>query len=88
MLQHKLTKHTACQSITDVLDEIDCRLTYFAQNNLKNISFDVSSHHPNEVIELLLFYKHVLKQRLFNPSYACGFDLNAIISRAKTLTHK
>lgn len=88
MLNIQLKECSNCINIYNLISEIDDKLYYYTQNQSNNISLMLSLDYNIEVIGKLLRYKSILTHRLYNPNYACGFPLSAIVNKIKILISK
>lgn len=88
MLAPQLNNCTECTTISNLLYEIDCKLTEIAKNQYNNIIFELNKKIPFTVISDLINYKMILTYKMYNPEYAGCYSLECIISKIKLLTNK
>ena len=88
MLSPRLTNCVECASIPVLLDDINQRLTYWANVQYNNIMFSLNHYIPGEVVGDLLNYKQILTYKICNPDYCKPFTVKMIASRVIVLIHK
>lgn len=88
MLTIRLGECTDCANLCSLISKIDSKLLYYGVNHLNNTRLLTCLDFNYTNIDLLLTYKRVLNNRLFNPNYACEINLASIISRIKVLLNK
>jgi len=85
MLQPDLKECKGCESLQELLEQIDCTLTIYGKNQMHNIQYNLTLYYPKDKIADLLHYKRILTKKVFNNNYACGFSITEIISRVKLI---
>lgn len=88
MLKIKLTNCSTCIDVENLLCEIDETIKKYASNTLNNAALMLNLPVNTEALELLIAYKRILTNRLFNPKYAESIPLSSITSRIKILIYK
>lgn len=84
MSQVKLVKCSACQSLIDIICQIDEKLKQLATNHYKNDVLEINSKYSKTLSYKLISYKNILYKKLFNPSYT-DYNQSVLISRIKVL---
>lgn len=85
MLTAQIRECTDCGSVHEVLRELSCTLTHYGRNHWLNASYAACAPYPVATVRALLHYQRILTYKLFNPEWACGIELAALLSRVKTL---
>ena len=88
MLYPRLLNCIDCATIPVLLNDIDERIAFFAENEYNNIVFSVNYPIPGQVVNDLLRYKQILEYKQCNPAYCPDFTVTMIGSRVKVLIHK
>lgn len=88
MLTPRLTNCKECITISNLIKDIDCKLSDLANLLYNNIVFMLN--HPVEysVYLDLLNYKRILLFKYCNPSYAGCYTVEMIASKVKLLKYK
>lgn len=84
MPQADLIKCSSCQSIVDLICEIDEKLHKIATNHYKNDVLELNLPYDKELTYKLIEYRRIFEKKLFNPSYS-DYKQSTLISRIKVL---
>lgn len=88
MITQRLTNCTECTSITNLLADIECKLTEMANDLYNNTVFALNRPVCEDVWLDLLNYKRILTYKFCNPQYASHYSVEQIASRVKLLIFK
>lgn len=69
MLKAYLKQCNNCQSLKDLLEDIDCSLYNLIRNKYNNEKFNVEEYFSLEHFKDLSRYKRILTYRIYNPNY-------------------
>ena len=86
MLSPRLTDCPECTNITNLLQEIDCKLAYYANSLYNNITFMLNQSVPAGIMIQLIAYKRILLYKQNNCNYVSHVCMSKIISKVKLLT--
>lgn len=86
MLSPRLTNYQDCASIPDLIKEIDCKLSYYANGLYNNITFMLNQSVPAGIMIQLIAYKRILLYKQNNCNYVGHVCMSKIISKVKLLT--
>lgn len=88
MLQAKLIDCPGCESIPQLLEDIDCKIKEQADKAYNNLVYALGNTCSNGSLEGLLHYRRILRSKQLNPEYASDFSVEDIASRVQLLIHK
>lgn len=88
MLNVKMGGCTDCADLKNLICQIDTKIFYYSKNRLNNIRLLTALDFNAENMDLLITYKRVLSNKIFNPNYCCEVNLATILSRVKILLNK
>ena len=88
MISYRLTNCEDCNSISNLINKIDCKLTELAKNQYNNIVFILNRKIQSDVILDLLNYKRILECKSCNSDYASCYSVDSIASKIKILINK
>lgn len=86
MLSPRLTNCPECANIPNLIEEIDCKLAYYANGLFNNITFMLNQSVPAGIMIQLIAYRRILTYKNYNPNYICDVSINRIASKVKLLT--
>jgi uncharacterized protein (TIGR02145 family) len=86
MLSPRLTNCPECANIPNLIEEIDCKLAYYANGLFNNITFMLNQSVPAGIMIQLIAYRRILTYKNANPDYICEVSINRIASKVKLLT--
>jgi len=88
MLNPRLNNCTECNSIPNLIGQIDNKLTQMANKQYNSIVFGFDSGISQDVALDLLNYKRILTYKYCNEDYACTYTVENIASKVKILIFK
>ena len=89
MQLNQITNCSTCNTLSCILNEIDCKIEQSISNNWKNKSFSVNLPFDDNNYKKLLWYKRIVSRRLSNCNYPCEkISTQDIISKIKILINK
>ena len=88
MLLPRLNNCIDCATIPVLLDNIDARIAFLANEEYNNIVYDLNNIMNGQVIFDLLQYKQILEWKFCNAEYAVAFTVPMIASKVQILINK
>lgn len=88
MLSPRLINYPECSTISQLLQDIDCKLVEMAGALYNNTVFMLNKSVNHEAISDLLNYKRILLFKYCNPDYAGKYTVEMIASKIKILKYK
>lgn len=88
MLQPRLNDCIDCATIPVLINNIDDRIAFLANDEYNNIVYDLNHYINGQVIFDLLEYKQILEWKFCNADYAKAFTVPMIASRVQILINK
>lgn len=88
MLTYRLNNCIDCNSIPNLLKQIDCKLTILAKKQYNNIIYDLNYQLDGCLFNDILMYKRILEFKKCNPDYACKYSIEQIAGQVKLLLFK
>ena len=88
MLAPRLINYPECGTISQLLNDIDCKLVEMAGSLYNNTVFMLNKPINYEAILDLLNYKRILLFKHCNPDYAGKYTVEMIASKIKLLKYK
>lgn len=88
MLSPRLTNCVECENISNLITEIDCKLTTLSMSLYNSMTLMIVKPFDQWVYNSLLNYKRILMYKQVNPDYAIEYPLNKIASKVKLLIKK
>lgn len=88
MLLPRLNNCIDCATIPVLLDNIDTRIAFLANEEYNNIVYDLNNIMNGQVIFDLLQYKQILEWKFCNAEYAVAFTVPMIASKVQILINK
>lgn len=88
MLNPRLTDCTDCVTVSNLLKDIDCKLTVLGKKEYNNTVLLLNRSINETVYSDLLNYKRILTYRSVNPDYVECVTLDKIASKVKILINK
>lgn len=84
MLVYDIKTCNDCESISELLEQVDMEIYILSQRRRDNVRFDLGICIDEDKLNKLIFYKRILYKKYRNPEYLCSFSLADIVSRVKT----
>ena len=88
MLQPRLNNCIDCATIPVLINNIDVRIAFLANDEYNNIVYDLNHYINGQVIFDLLQYKQILEWKFCNAEYAVAFTVSMIASKVQLLINK
>ena len=88
MLSPRLTNCVECENISNLIAEIDCKLTTLSMSLYNSMTLMINKPIDQWVYNNLLNYKRILMYKQVNPDYAKQYSINKIASKVKLLIKK
>ena len=88
MLEPRLNDCIDCATIPVLINNIDDRIAFLANDEYNNIVYDLNHYINGQVIFDLLEYKQILEWKFCNADYAKAFTVPMIASRVQILINK
>lgn len=88
MLSPRLTNCVECENISNLIAEIDCKLTTMSMSLYNTMTLMVNRPFYPWVYSNLLNFKRILMYKQVNPDYAIEHPINKIASKVKLLIKK
>lgn len=88
MLSPRLTNCTECENISNLIEDINCKLSTMAMSLYHTMTLMVNIPFYPWVFSDLLNYKRILMYKQVNPDYAKKYSVNMIANKVKLLKNK
>lgn len=88
MLEPRLNDCIDCATIPVLINNIDDRIAFLANDEYNNIVYDLNHYINGQVIFDLLEYKQILEWKFCNADYCKAFTIPMIASRVQILINK
>lgn len=88
MLEPRLNDCIDCATIPVLINNIDDRIAFLANDEYNNIVYDLNHYINGQVIFDLLEYKQILEWKFCNADYCKAFTVPMIASRVQILINK
>lgn len=79
-LTPRLQECQDCQTLKNLLVQVDCSLQNLLRNRLNTENFNVETYFCNGHAKTLAHYKRILTKRIYNPTYMCDIESQDIIA--------
>ena len=87
-MQIQLSACQNCNSLKQLLVEIDYKLYKAIRNKWMNQQYNTDLYFNSEVYDILLTYKRIITTRIFNPDYVSNIDTQDIVTKVKTYLNR
>lgn len=85
MLTARINQCKDCNSLKELLKQLDCSLQNFLRNKLNNENYNVESYYCSDNVTALSHYKRILSRKIYNPTYLCGVENQDLIFQVKKI---